>query len=147
MASTCSGEKCTYDLSTVKAKGINCTIWSPNLLMYHKEIEKIPRRATKLVKSVTKLPYCDRLKKLGLTTLYYRRLSADVIQGYRIINKIDNLELSIFFSRFSSRPSRYNNVRLIKPRALTTIRQNSFFLTELLTVGMIYQKMLFWQIL
>ena len=24
MASTCSGEKCTYDLSTVKAKSINC---------------------------------------------------------------------------------------------------------------------------
>ena len=65
--------------------------------MYHKEIEKIQRRATKLVKSVTKLPYCDRLKRLGLTTLYYRRLRADVIQVYRIINKIDKLELSFFF--------------------------------------------------
>ena len=93
--------------------------------MYHKEIEKIQRRATKLVKSVTNLPYCDRLKMLGLTTLYYRRLRADVIQVYRIINKIDKLELSIFF-HFNTRPSRYNSVRLIKPRALTTIRQNSF---------------------
>ena len=93
--------------------------------MYHKEIEKIQRRATKLVKSVTKLPYCDRLKMLGLTTLYYRRLRADVIQVYRIINKIDKFELSIFF-HFNTRPSRYNSVRLIKPRALTTIRQNSF---------------------
>ena len=93
--------------------------------MYHKEIEKIQRRATKLVKSATKLPYCDRLKMLGLTTLYYRRLRADVIQVYRIINKIDKLELSNFF-HFNTRPSRYNSVRLIKPRALTTIRQNSF---------------------
>ena len=60
---------------------------------YQKEIEKIQRRATKLVKSVTKLPYCDRLKMLGLTTLYYRRLRADVIQVYRIINKILLLDL------------------------------------------------------
>ena len=57
---------------------------------------------------------------LGLTTLYYRRLRADVIQVYRIINKIYN------FFHFNTRPSRYNSVRLIKPRALTTIRQNSF---------------------
>ena len=78
-----------------------------------------------MVKSVTKLPSCDRLKMLGLTTLYYRRLRADVIQVFRIINKIDKMELSIFF-HFKTRPSRYNSVRLIKPRALTTIRQNSF---------------------
>ena len=45
-----------------------CTTWSPNLIMYHKEIEKIQGRATKLVKSVTNLPCCDRLKMLGLTT-------------------------------------------------------------------------------
>ena len=59
-----------------------------------KKLKKIQRRATKLVKSATKLPYCDRLKMLGFTTLYYRRLRADVIQVYRIINNIDKLELS-----------------------------------------------------
>ena len=42
-----------------------CTIWSSNLLMYHNEIEKIQRRATKFVKSVIKLSYCDGLKMLG----------------------------------------------------------------------------------
>ena len=49
--------------------------------------------STKLVKSETKFPYCDRLKMLGLTTLYYRILRADVIQVYIIINKINKLEL------------------------------------------------------
>ena len=74
---------------------------------------------------MTNLPYCDRLKMLGLTTIYCRRLRADVIQVYRIINKIDKLELSNFV-QFNTRPSRYNSVRLIKLRALTAIRQNSF---------------------
>ena len=31
-----------------------------------------------------------------------------------------------FLWNFNTRPSRYNSVRLIKPRALPTIRQNSF---------------------
>ena len=48
------------------------------ILLSITDIEKIQRRATKLVKSATNLPYCDRLKKLVLTTLYYRRLRADV---------------------------------------------------------------------
>ena len=50
---------------------------------------------------------------------------SSVIQVYRIINKIDKLELSIFVN-INTRPSRYNSVRLMKPRALTAIRQNSF---------------------
>ena len=38
-------------------------VWSPNLIMYHKEIGKFKRRATKLVRSVANLPYCDILRK------------------------------------------------------------------------------------
>ena len=60
---------------------------------------------------------------LGLT--YYRRLRADGIQVYRIINKIDKLELSIYYY-FNTRPSRCNSVRLIQLRAITTIIQSSF---------------------
>ena len=62
---------------------------------------------------------------LGLTAFYCRRLRGDVIQVYRIISKIDKLELSMCFT-FNKRPSGYNSVRLIKPRALTVIRPNSF---------------------
>ena len=74
------------------------TTWWPNRIMYHKEIENIYRRATKLIKSVTNLPYCDGLKMLDLTTLYYGRQRADIIQVYRIINSIYKLELSIFLN-------------------------------------------------
>ena len=48
-------------------------IWSP---LYKKDkitIENVQRRATRLVKSVKHLPYPERLKKLGLPTLDYRR--------------------------------------------------------------------------
>ena len=81
--------------------------------------------ATKLVKSISHLPYGERLKKLSLTTLYYRRQRADVLQVFRIIKGIDKLDIGNFFE-LNSRPSRYNSLKLIKPRALTSHKQFSF---------------------
>ena len=52
----------------------------------------------------------------------YRRLRTGVISVYRIINKIDKLELSPP-PHFNTRLSRHNSVRLMKPRALTADRQ------------------------
>ena len=48
-------------------------------------IEKNQKRATKLVISLKKLPYKDRLMQLNLHTLKYRRLRGDMIEVYKII--------------------------------------------------------------
>ena len=56
------------------------TTWAPYFIKDHKEIEKVQKRATKLVKSFSHLPYGERLTKLSWTTLYYRRQRADVLQ-------------------------------------------------------------------
>ena len=71
------------------------------------------------------MPYGERLKKLSLTTLYYRRQRADVLQVFRIIKGIDKLDIGKKFE-LNSRPSRYNSLKLIKPRALTSHKQFSF---------------------
>ena len=102
-----------------------CTTWSPHHIMFHKEIEKIQSRATKLVRTVAHLSYSERLKRLNLTTLYYRRQRADMLQVYRIIYGIDKLDKDKFFI-FSTRPSRGNPLKIVKPRALTTHKQYSF---------------------
>ena len=86
----------------------------------HKEIEKVQKRATKLVKSISHLPYGERLKKLSLTTLYYRRQRADVL-----IKGMDKLDIGIF-KELNSRPSINNSLKLIKSRALTSHKQFSF---------------------
>ena len=62
-----------------------CTTWAPHFIKDHKEIEKVQKRATKLVKSISHLPYGERLKKLSLTTLYYRKTEsrcAPSVQNY-----------------------------------------------------------------
>ena len=101
------------------------TTWSPHLIMHHTEIEKVQRRATKLVKHMGHLSYSERLKRLNLTTLYYRRQRADMLQVYRIIHGIDRLDRDKFF-QFNTRPSRGNSFKIIKPRALTSFKQYSF---------------------
>ena len=45
----------------------------------------IQKRATKLVISLKKLSYKDRLMQLNLHTLKYRRLRGDMIEVYKII--------------------------------------------------------------
>ena len=51
--------------------------WSPSLLKDIACLEQIQRRATKLVDSLSKVSYSERLNTLGLTTLETRRLRGD----------------------------------------------------------------------
>jgi len=54
-------------------------------------LEKVQKRATKLVSSLKKLSYSERLKCLKLPTLTYRRHRGDMIEVYTIISgKYDN---------------------------------------------------------
>ena len=62
-------------------------IWSPQLKRDKVSIERVQRRATKLVPELKHLPYSSRLQQLGLPTLTYRRRRADLIETYRIITK------------------------------------------------------------
>ena len=52
--------------------------WSPYQKGDIEHLEKVQRRATRLVKGYRKLSYEERLRKLGLTTLQTRRLRGDL---------------------------------------------------------------------
>ena len=60
-------------------------VWSPRLEKHVTLIENVQRRATKLVPGLKDLDYEDRLKKLKLPTLAYRRLRGDLIEVYKIM--------------------------------------------------------------
>ena len=62
-----------------------CVIWNPYKEKYNEQIEKVQRRATKTLPKLNKLEYIDRLKKLKLPCLKYRRLRGDLIEAYKIL--------------------------------------------------------------
>jgi hypothetical protein len=60
-------------------------IWRPHYRKDILKLEKIQKRATKCIKSISHLTYEERLKFLKLPTLEYRRARGDMIQTYKII--------------------------------------------------------------
>jgi len=61
-------------------------VLSPYKQYLIKVVEKVQKRATKLVHECKHLPYTDRLKYLKLPTLTYRRHRGDMIETYKIIH-------------------------------------------------------------
>ena len=111
-------------------KSISTPIWSP---LYKKDkiiIENIQRCATKLVASCKNLSYPERLRKLGLPTLEYRRERerererADLIQVYKILNDI--LDKEKFFTRAQYTAKRGHSFKLHKRRFRLNVRANVF---------------------
>ena len=67
--------------------------WSPYYLTDIFELEKIQKRATKLIPELKHLEYEDRLKVLKLTTLEVRRLRGDLIKVFKIMKGFEYVEL------------------------------------------------------
>ena len=74
-------------------------VWSPKLLKDVNKLEKVQRRATKLVPEISDLPYETRLQILGLPSLKERRIRGDMIEVFKILNGFENIDSEKFFKR------------------------------------------------
>ena len=59
--------------------------WRPHYRKNIDKLEKVPRRATKMVERLEGYSYSDRLRILGLTTLETRFLRADLIKIFKCL--------------------------------------------------------------
>lgn len=89
-------------------------------------VENVQRRATRLVPELQNMSYEDRLRQLNLPTLNYRRKRGDIIQTFKIIHKIDDISMDKFFSFSTNSVTRGHSLKLRKPRANKSVRNNSF---------------------
>ncbi len=63
------------------------SVWSPYKLKHVDQLESVQRRITKQLPGMENLSYSERLIKLKLPTLSYRRLRGDLIEVYKITNE------------------------------------------------------------
>ena len=101
------------------------TVWSVYFKKEGEKLEKVQRRATKMVQAIKHFPYPDRLKYLDLPTLVYRRRRADLLQVFRYFSGLDHYKGENIFILDRSKIMRGHSLRLMKQRANTTVRQKS----------------------
>ena len=65
------------------------SVWAPHLKKFTDLLENVQIRATKLVDHFGSLDYSERLKRLNLPTLAFRRLRGDLIEMYKHFAKYD----------------------------------------------------------
>jgi hypothetical protein len=69
--------------------------------------------------------YTQRLKYLGLSSLQYRRLRADMIETYKILNNIDKVQYEQILP-LNQTTTRGHSKKLYKKNCRTNVRKYSF---------------------
>ena len=90
--------------------------------------ENVQRRATKLESSIRYLSYQERLNNLGLPSWEYRRERADLIEVYKIINNLKQIEKEKLFTVSTYTATRGHQLKLAKKQHRFKVRSNSFSL-------------------
>ena len=101
-------------------------VWYPYRKGDIKRIEKVQRRATKLIPSLKRLSYEDRLKKLNLPTLAFRRLRGDMIEVYKIVTGKYGNNKTLKLKTNKEINTRGNNYKLYQEQSRYDIRRYFF---------------------
>ena len=87
-------------------------VWSPKLRKHVNLIERVQRRATKFIDGFKDLGYQERLRRLHLPTLEYRRTVCDMAEVYKHLNFYDRLTIPDKFV-LRTRPNRKHDLQLL----------------------------------
>ena len=99
-------------------------IWHPLYKRQLASLEKVQRRATKILPELKDMSYSERLIALNLPSVQYRQLRNDLLQTYKILHKIDNLNSSDFFTVRADSKTRNSDLKLYKYSTKTQVRSN-----------------------
>ena len=85
--------------------------WSPSQRNDIERLEKVQARATKLIPSIRHISYDRRLARLNLFSLEKRRLRGQLIETFKILKGIENIDYRRLFT-LSSNQTRSNGWKL-----------------------------------
>jgi len=93
-------------------------VWSP---CYHKDkslIERVQHRFTRMISGFSKLPYCERLERLGLWSLEERRNRADIIEVFKMAKGWSAFPLEYMFELSKTKHLRRHKFKLVKYKVI-----------------------------
>ena len=104
------------------------SVWSPHLIEHIDAIERVQKKFTKRIRTISDLSYPERLAALDLEPLELRRLKTDLILYYKCMNGLVALPYADYFnvSNVISQ-TRTGGNRLIQASCSTNQFQNDFF--------------------
>lgn len=101
--------------------------WHPLLIRHIEAIESVQRRATRMLcgQHLSHLPYPERLQRLDMPTLAFRRIRGDMIECYKFTHGLCDMVAPVI-TRAEPGRTRGHLHKLVKERAQTAIRRNFF---------------------
>jgi len=90
-------------------------VWSPYMKKDIEALEKVQKRATKVLPQLKHMNYSDRLKACKLPTyLHYRRIRGDMIETYKIMTGKYDIDIAHSLVGVCSSVTRGHSLRLQK---------------------------------
>ena len=100
--------------------------WCPYLKKDIEVLEKVQRRATRMIEGFDQFNYEKRKSLLKLSSLEKRRIRGDLIEVFKLIKGIDKVDYNIFFKIDINPRVRGHRFKLIKQRFNTNLRKFFF---------------------
>ena len=102
-------------------------VWFPYKVKCVFEVENVQKRATKQVRSLRHLNYMQRLTKLNMPTLKYRRHRGDMIEVFIILHGIYDRDITDGILHLAQNDrTRGHSLKLITQSSRLELRRNSF---------------------
>ena len=108
--------------------------WSPYSEADKNKLEQVQKRAVNMVAGLRGRTYEEKLREVGLTTLHDRRVRGDMIQTFKILNHVDQVNTNTWFSRAGERDREgatntrhsMDTTQLVEGQSRTQIRRSFF---------------------
>ena len=105
--------------------------WSPFLSQDIQVLEKVQMKAVNMISGLQGTTYLEKLNELKLLTLENRRKKYDLVETYKIMHGLSDVDYKTWFATASENASRTTRLtadplNISKPISNTSVRQNFF---------------------